>query len=170
MFKFNSDHILTGHIKQILSSFNLPSYRIYTTAHHKYFVDNGVESPELADGLYIKQGSIREYKDGKWGKDFDHYGYNTKYLNNTRNFIIQNNIYDSDTHEYLGNFLRFQRDYLGIDLMPLYNCFSNRVCNNLELSIETSYKKITSAEIDPETKKLVPNYIDKKKKLQRAFW
>ena len=26
-------------------------------------------------GLYIKQGLIREYKDGKWGKDLDHYGY-----------------------------------------------------------------------------------------------
>ena len=170
MFKFNSDHILTGHIKQVLSSFNLPSYRIYTTAHHKYFVDNGVESPELADGLYIKQGSIREYKDGKWGKDLDHYGYNIKHLNHTKNFIIQNNIYDSDTHEYLGDFLRFQRDYLGIDLMPLYNCFSNRVCNNLELSIDTKQTKLHKVNVDPDTKKLIPEYIEETKKLQRVFW
>lgn len=135
MFKFNSNHIMTGQIKQILNAFNLPSYKIYTAQHYKYFLDHGVESPELADGLYIKWDRLWEYKNGKWEKNLSNYAYNNKYLNFTRNFPIQNNIYDSDTHEYLGEFLRFQRDYLGVDLMPLYNCFSNRVCNNLNISI-----------------------------------
>jgi hypothetical protein len=88
---------------------------------------------------------VYEYKNGKWGKDFDTYGYNRKYLNHTKTFPIVNNIYDSDTHEYLGEFLRFQRDYLGVDLMPLYNCFSNRVCNNINLSIyrkDKQYKEV----------------------------
>jgi hypothetical protein len=135
MFKFNSDHIFTGHIKQILNAFNLPSYKVYTAQHYKFFLDHGYESPELADGLYIKHNKILEYKNNKWGKDLDTYNYNNKYVNITKNFPITNNIYDSETHEYLGEFLRFQRDYLGIDLMPLYNCFSNRVCNNLNISI-----------------------------------
>lgn len=137
MFKFNSNHIMTGQIKQILNAFNLPSYKVYTAQHYKFFLDNGYESPELSDGLYIKHDLIMEYKNGKWSRDLDTYGYNNKYLNFTRSFPIVNNIYDSDTHEYLGDFLRFQRDYLGIDLMPLYNCFSNRICNNLNISIES---------------------------------
>jgi hypothetical protein len=53
---------MTGHIKQILNSFNLPSYRVYTAEHYKFFLEHGYESPELADGLYIKHDIIREYK------------------------------------------------------------------------------------------------------------
>jgi hypothetical protein len=127
---------MTGHIKQILNAFNLPGCRVYTAENYKYFLDHGVESPELADGLYIKGSNLIEYKNGKWGKEFDTYIYNMPLRNITRNFSVNNNIYDSDTHEYLGEFLRFQRDYLGVNIMPLYNCFSNRVCNNLNLSLD----------------------------------
>jgi hypothetical protein len=148
VFKFNSNHIITGQIKQILNSFNLPSYKIYTAQNYKFFLDHGYESPELADGLYIKWDSIVEFKNGKWIRDLDSYEYNNSILNYTQTFPIKNNIYDSDTHEYLGNFLRFQRDYLGIDLMPLYNCFSNRVCSNLNISIDQ--KLYTTTEI-PDT-------------------
>lgn len=159
MFKFNSNHIMTGQIKQILNAFNLPSYKIYTAKHYKYFLEHGEESPELADGLYIKQDMIMEYKNGKWGKDLDTYGYNNKYLNFTKNFPIVNNIYDSDTHEYLGDFLRFQRDYLGVDLMPLYNCFSNRVCNNLNISINAQYPD-KEVETEATTIKKIPAVTD----------
>ena len=192
MFKFNSNHIMTGQIKQILNAFNLPSYKVYTAQHYKYFLDHGVESPELTVGLYIKWDRIFEYKNGKWGKDLDTYGYNNKYLNHTKTLPITNNIYDSTTHEYLGEFLRFQRDYLGIDLMPLYNCFSNNVCPDLSISINTKEpdtKKVTDtvvtktipAVLDPLTKEvLVPEYTyeepetavtpGKDTKIKRAFW
>ena len=200
MFKFNSNHIITGQIKQILNAFNLPSYKIYKAKHYKYYLESlklkgtkderPLESPELADGLYIKQNIIKEYKNGKWGKDLDTYGYNNKYLNITKNFPIVNNLYDSDTHEYLGEFLRFQRDYLGIDLMPLYNCFSNRVCNNLNISINASYQTVETTDedevitspdiIDPLTKEvIIPGYkyTTKKKvvkeeqyKIKKAFY
>ena len=62
------------------------------------------------------------------------YTYGQKILNYTKNLQIQNTVYDSYTHEYLGDYLRFHRDFANINLMPLYNCFSNRACPHLDLS------------------------------------
>ena len=72
------------------------------------------------------------------------YVYNLKIKNGTKNLVINNNVYDSYTHEYLGDFLRFHRDYSNINLMPLYNCFSNRTCPNLDITFDVTpdYKAI----------------------------
>ena len=97
---------------------------------------------------YIKDGFLQLYINGEWvpigstiGNKVKHkhqYAYGTKILNYTKNLKINGNSYDSYTHEYLGDYLRFKRDYLGIDLMPLYNCFSNRVCPTLDIKISNT--------------------------------
>ena len=105
---------------------------------------------------YIKDGCLQVYADGKWHTCHDSfkdstthyvfhkssgsasgripYTYGQKILNYTKNLQIQNTTYDSYTHEYLGDYLRFQRDFANINLMPLYNCFSNRACPHLDLT------------------------------------
>ena len=105
---------------------------------------------------YIKDGILQEYTEEGWtshhgtlsdGHTKFHettatpyatirYSYGQKILNYTKNLKIQNTVYDSYTHEYLGDYLRFHRDFANINLMPLYNCFSNRACPNLDLAFD----------------------------------
>jgi len=116
---------------------------------------------------YIKNGYIEKYVETKNGNGYweqcvltdtkmthettigdktilhNHTYFDNKYEpNTTKKFIIKNNIYDTYTHEYLGDYLRFQRDYHGIDLMPLYNCFSNNT--NINVDIDLTNTKFNS--------------------------
>lgn len=50
--------------------------------------------------------------------------------------------YDVKTHEYLGEYLRFMRDYHNINLMSLYNCFNDNICNNIAVDFEVGNKKV----------------------------
>ena len=275
MFKFNSENIFTGYIKQLLTSFNLPKYHVYTSEQQKYHekyiaAQNSIDAlnhrieelnkklesldpesteykqliaegskireeilaaknillgapekdilistvrqevPNYANGgnaleyvsymryiPYIKDGQIQiyaptirtetkttiidgkeitedktviQYSDNDWKPYHAAYGsehykvhnknanihtpkgytYNLKIRNYTKNLKIQNNVYDSYTHEYLGDYLRFQRDYRNINLMPLYNCFSNTLCPRLNINfdvvedvIDSSTNKVT---------------------------
>lgn len=56
----------------------------------------------------------------------------------TKTLEIRNNRYDSYTHYYLGEYLRFLRDYNQLDLMSLYNCFGNERVDNLRVPDRTS--------------------------------
>jgi len=152
MLKFNNDHIITGYIKQLLADFNLPKYRVYTQENANYYKinheeDQSIISTELS-GLhqrivpYIKDDKIQYYIDGKWVYAQHTYNYNKKVKNYTKNLQIKNNIYDSYTHEYLGNYLRFQRDYNNINLMPLYNCFSNKLVDKLNIKFNKTYSAL----------------------------
>lgn len=270
MFKFNSENIFTGYIKQLLTSFNLPKYHVYTAEQQKYHEEyvaaqNSIDAlnhrieelnkklesldpesteykqliaegskireemlaaknillgapekdilistvrqevPNYANGgnaleyvsymryiPYIKDGQIQiyaptiktktettiidgkeitedktviQYSDNDWKPYHAAYGsehykvhnknanihttkgytYNLKIRNYTKNLKIQNNVYDSYTHEYLGDYLRFQRDYRNINLMPLYNCFSNTLCPRLDISFDVVEDVIDSA-------------------------
>ena len=252
MIKFNDTNIFIGYIKQLLKSFNLPKYKVYTKEqeeyHNNYIHNQAKLQQELADiekslkiieeeldtenpseellrekeqlstrradinaqlmpekdviismyrtyqdsgkpkyplhmryVPYIRHDEIQYYaptivettkdmdsgheietsvlySDDDWKpfhgafdeahekihKDTDElliskgYVYNRKLRNGTKNLILDNNTYDSYTHEYLGDFLRFHRDYYGINLMPLYNCFSNNTCPHLNVTFEVS--------------------------------
>ena len=174
MFKFNDTNILTGYIKEMLASFNLPSYKVYTRQQREHFEETGEELNVIASQeasrdpdnaqiqhpcfiSYIKDGAVQQYfkntdNSYAWKVIADPYLYNIFVPNETKNYVIKNNIYDYYTHEYLGEYLRFIRDFHNVDLMPLYNCFSDHICNNIELTWNVGATSITFSGSDPEYK------------------
>ena len=122
MIKFNDESIFVGEIKQLLSHFNLPNFPIYS------------KDVNYSEGqFYLKNNSVYTIKNGVETKVSNYY-FNKELLNLTRNLEIRNLIYDTYTHVYLGEFLRFIRDYLNLDLMSLYNCFTNKTANNININ------------------------------------
>ena len=125
-YKFNENNNITGYIKEVLHNFNLPTIDVY------------VEGKTLIDGrCYIKNNNISKYqkKTGEFIKLVD-FEYGKYILNSTINLKMNSSIYDIYTHEYLGEYLRFVRDYHKLDLMPLYNCFSYRTALEFNYSLD----------------------------------
>lgn len=150
MLKFNDNNILTGYIKQLLHSFNLPKCKVFNSLidMKNYFGDKeGIaiirKYKMNSDYLvYIKNGLIiNETK----------YLFNYEYQNITTNLSLFNNLYDSRTHEYLGEYLRFLRDYRDLNLMSLYNCYSDNYLtdkNYKYILIPVKYNTIYSIAFD----------------------
>lgn len=164
MFKFDNSHIFTGYLKQLLSSVNLPTCRIYTREFAEYLDKYGKEDPRVIESFdtitytrgsskyraatrvnYLKANELFNYfwnysqasldttaGDAIWKRTSSVFYDSAKSIPGlTRILNSPGSIYDTTTHEYLGEYLRFMRDYYNINLMSLYNCFNNKICNNI---------------------------------------
>ena len=178
MFTFDSNHIFTGYLKQLLGTFPLPTCKVYTTEFIQHKDRTGKEDPRVLAstkllGLdrpgmsinYVKDNSIYQYRwnsrrltnisnsDFSWVKMMPGiYEDDKAVVNFTRTLKSSGSLYDTKTHEYLGEYLRFLRDYHGINLMSLYNCFSNQIYNNISFKIAAPTKLVQDPAFpdDPE--------------------
>ena len=125
-YKFGNDNLITGYIKNLLHEFNLPQAKVITSD----------DMPRYDGKFYIKDRKIFY---GKNTKAVGTYAFNAKIPNFTKNYVINSSVYDSRTHAYLGDFLRFIRDYHKLDLMPLYNCFNNESPYGLKFTLDIPY-------------------------------
>ena len=145
MLEFNSRNIISGYIKQLLSSFYLPSCKIFQnkTELEKYFpIETTSTLPSYNEDLIV---IIKNYKPNEdWfvkvkqnltTTPYMKYRYGHFYMNLTKKIKLENDLYDSYTHRYLGDYLRFIRDYFNINLMSLYNCFDGTI----EIAGNTKY-------------------------------
>ena len=139
MIKFNSTNIVVGEIKQILNSFNLPSYKVlvdgepvYIFSEKNYIYKNQILISKV--NKPFPNGFIYNIDDFLYQ---DTYYYGQDILNITHNLTIKSRLYDHTTHTTLGNYLRFIRDYQGLDLMSMYNCFNGQSGNNIDITVKT---------------------------------
>lgn len=122
MYRYDNNNIITGYIKELLHSFNLPKPKVYKK-----------EMPICKNTLYLKDDKIVIANSSKYNNISDsdftiitEYFYGNKITNITKNLEVDGIYYDSYTHTYLGDYLRFLRDYNGIDLLSMYNCYANQ--------------------------------------------
>jgi hypothetical protein len=182
MLKYNNTHIFTGYLKQLLSTFNLPACRIYTREFAQYHEQHGEEDPRVLASFnsinenrlavrinYLKDNEISTYfwdhlsKQGYdkaiWIQNSSLYYDSTKAVHGlTRNLNSPGTSYDAKTHEYLGDYLRFLRDYHNVDLMTLYNCFNDKIYNNIDFSFAVNPGVVPEQRIKAVFNAQDPNY------------
>lgn len=62
----------------------------------------------------------------------------------TERFHSKYSYYDTNTHEWLGQYLRCYRDIFNINLMPFYNCYSGRYLSGYKLKDDGIYEDLRS--------------------------
>lgn len=127
-------------IKELLRSTYLPLIPIYKLGNSiikglTYISDNYiVEAIQNYDATSNLQGP-QSLLDSNYFKIKEPYILGKFYPSLTSNFISNNSTYDSNTHKYLGNYLRLIRDLYNIDLFPFYNCWSGDYSDNLRFKL-----------------------------------
>lgn len=141
---FNQETNTSSFIKALLSKSNIPMID---------FIDIG--SKLIKNNLYIHDSMIVKAKETETLTSTNindilikikPYSFGDKINGITTSFTSPISYYDSDTHRYLGEYLRSIKGYYGLNLLPFYNCFNNKyssdfyltvVGNNLKLNTET---------------------------------
>ena len=172
MYLYNNDNIITGYIKQLLHSFNLPRCKVFKTEEE--FLEYYGEQPSVF-GIIKKYHDNSDYIVYKKKNEFIKsapYSFNHSYLNITTKLPLFNGIYDSTCHIYLGDYLRFLRDYKNIDLMSLYNCFSGEtlVDNDYKyLIIPVKHKTLYTIALESSACAYVLTYEKDLKEISKLF-
>lgn len=158
--EFFNNSLECGFIKNILSNIAIPLYD--TISLGDYIVKGGIyaykttiikctqsgyfyvkgfpsalrisEKLKISDDLVITDGVGDQEKgsEAKW-EQIAIYTFGKESINLTQTFDSKYSYYDSETHKYLGNYLRCIRDIFDINLMPYYNCFNYNILNNTRI-------------------------------------
>lgn len=126
MFRYNESSMVCAFIQNILRNKYIPTIPMLRYNEKEESLPDNINY--IKDNkIYAKtSGSIKYIEDLEFGK---------KYLNITSNYTPTCNYYSTELHEWLGRYLRTFSDYYRIDLMAFYNCFSNRLLENVGLPI-----------------------------------
>lgn len=89
------------------------------------------------------------------------FSYNEWHPGITTLYDSVSDMYDKETHAQLGKYLRWYRDFTGIDLMPLYNCFAGEDTHYIGIK----GNKLTSVKEPNKTVWIIPAHLNKKYKI-----
>ena len=143
MQRFNTVSIESSFIKALLYNTPIPNIQAvmtgdYIVAGYAYIYNYDVIFCNKSGYVY-DNGDDLIFSDGMATWTYL-YEYNPKdhYILFSERYMSKYNYYDSETHEWLGRYLRYYRGLTGVDLMPMYNCFSERQIPNIKINTETN--------------------------------
>lgn len=122
MQKFDTNTLESQYIQSLLFDTWVPTVPVFSHIPEVSEVQEG-QTIVTPNNIYVRKGNELQYVSPYVKGQF--------YPNITANYISKENYYSTSTHEALGRYLRFIRDLTDIDIMPLYNCFSNRYIHNM---------------------------------------
>lgn len=108
----------------------------YITIENKYYV---LDKQQLPSIVWTATNS-RNVLGPQDGKDSEYFETKSPFVENvfypgvTTNFKSISALYDPDTHQQLGQYLRMLRDIYDLDLMPFYNCFNGTTSDSIRIS------------------------------------
>lgn len=171
MYKFNEETIAVGYIKQLLHSFNLPKCKLFKSTDEAINYYKNLSSVALIKNYKNNNYYLVWINNGKIEKEKS-YSYNHEYLNITGKMNLFNGLYDSRTHIYLGNYLRFLRDYNNINLMSLYNCYADITFTDTKykyISIPVKYNQTYTVAFTGTNYDYYLGFEDDLKSIQKYF-
>lgn len=136
--KFFTNTIQSKFIKNLLATTALPLYN--SVRDGDYVVNNINYIYERSLIKCIKSGILGETAETETIKNDFIVG--RDYVKNTQIISSSSNFYDSETHRYLGDYLRFFRDVFKINLMPFYNCFTGVYTSRFYIDINNQVNQL----------------------------
>ena len=133
MQQFNKISLYSNVIKNLLATTYLPLVRSVREGDYICEGRNYVFRCEFIrctkSGFIGRVGYIPEKSLANW-ISLEEFHFGDKDGKLSTNFVSNCEGYDYRTHERLGQYLRNLRDMYGLNLLPLYNCFSNQPLEN----------------------------------------
>lgn len=149
--EFNKVTTTSNFIKNLLISTYLPLIR--TVRDYDYIVKDRLyiykcEVIKCTESGYIVTGFTNAKFSGKRAsfRVLSEYYFGDKNDKLCTNYISNSEGYDSITHERLGKYLRSLRDMYDLNLMPLYNCFSNQILEAHHISNDCVWTPVEDEE------------------------
>ncbi len=129
MYKYTSDSQVALYIQHLLRTTSIPQC-LSVNPYNKELIKS---CPDLTylDSRHFYRNSSNGDATAKFRWEFGE-----AVPNITSTFGANQSYYSTEVHERLGEYLRAYRDYYGIDLMNFYNCYSNRLFENIKLPIK----------------------------------
>lgn len=128
-----------------VQSADITDYLKITDWHGEEFYSPLVVSDSL---LYIKRKKFAEYD------LINDFVFGEAQTGVTQRFVSNISYYDPQTHKFLGDYLRLVKNYYGLDLMSLYNCYNYNIVTNI--CLKTTAPFVTDEYNDKRKVLLVP--------------
>lgn len=145
--KFNKISTESNFIKSLLANTYLPLVRTiregdYITEGRLYILKCNVIKC-IKSGYIGSKNILHNTPIAEW-RTVGEYHFAEKNGKLCTNYVSNTGGYDNITHEKLGEYLRALRDMYELNLMPLYNCFSNRLFDAHLIKVKRKDWEITN--------------------------